>query len=35
MLSALDYLANENLIHRDMKFDNVLYFLSNEDYYHF
>ena len=29
MLSALDYLACQNLIHRDLKPDNVLYSISN------
>lgn len=32
MLSALDYLACENLIHRDVKPDNVLYSLLNSRY---
>lgn len=29
MLRALDYLAHENLIHRDVKPDNILYSKSN------
>ncbi|KAM4065197.1 kinase [Hirsutella rhossiliensis] len=35
MLAALDYLANENLIHRDVKPDNILYSKLSEGGYHF
>jgi serine/threonine protein kinase len=35
ILSALDYLANENLVHRDLKPDNILYSNLSEDRYLF
>ena len=35
MLSALDYLASENLIHRDLKPDNILYSSTDEGRYIF
>lgn len=36
MLSALDYLASENLLHRDLKPDNILYYtLPDEGSRHF
>lgn len=36
MLSALDYLANNNLVHRDLKPDNILYYtLPNDGSLHF
>lgn len=31
MLSALDYLANNNLVHRDLKPDNILYYTLPDD----
>lgn len=31
MLSALDYLASENLVHRDVKPDNILYYTLPDD----
>ncbi|KEZ43777.1 hypothetical protein SAPIO_CDS3923 [Scedosporium apiospermum] len=35
MLSALDYLASENLMHRDWKPDNILYYTLPEGGFHF
>ncbi|OAA63346.1 Protein kinase-like domain protein [Niveomyces insectorum RCEF 264] len=35
MLSALDYLANDGLIHRDVKPDNILYYKEEDGSYHF